>query len=1029
VLITAPEVASLVSTSEAFDDSNPKLILCVGCESGCILLYDPRTARQDTKPIRRLDVYSHIARSIKSPKLSSVFMTEGEFPVSSTPTALSPGSSSVFLGTGNLRRENGIAVTHMCRWPNVGVFIALARGSIQVYDQHRWTLQRTLDFHTDTLVGMCIDVIHKVIITASRDRRLLLWDPFIDKPISEVCVHSAPYVSMLFLHSQQLLVTVGADKVVDIWHVQTMSKVMRFIDDFRHKGINRLSAAVFDPIHSMIFTAGNTIRRFTVNAVEQAIRKHKAKSGAMNTLDNIGMLEIAESAGLGQPIISVLFTSMLGQLVIVSDVECRVVEAQSGCTITSFSLKAHGRCSCACFDICGRRLMTGSETGVVCLWDFSLGRLLKVVNRMPSSFHSDKVPLLKERVEVSCICCIAQANLTVRPVVVGDWNHNVVMCSDSAEVVVDTQPALLQGHRHDVLCVVSCGNFLVSGDANGLAMVWFILNGHRRHVIQVTSTEISGGHSSINCGVWIGSARLCYLGTSEGEIVGVNPVLGTIQSRTPLADSPSVSCIAQGSIWSTESGRQFQMVAGTIDGNLSFFKVPVIDKHAISLNSIRRTNSVQYRLKDSVHSNADALLNSKGTKLQMLGENYVPVLECYIHVQAHQHTVSAVVIAEISGITVSGSTDGGVRLWSWTGKPLSVFGTSIPWPYWEISNQSNQELISQEMERLEREKEEEKAYDALVKLKQIEDSKSSAARLHRQWCVNVAKTSSGAGLLPLSESVDVLKFFDEPDNTLKSSTIPIEFDSKSKSGSLLVPSSLFYRPIDGIDHICASLLKQKSHAVQDVVRSVDEESRLNRIFMQLETAMTQSEDPRDAGHIKLPVALFVAQTLFAEELRILEEKLKILKYGINSEECAGIEKGRLSDPPHYPFCEMNIDDLVPPAMGHKALKGRLELLVELHEVLNKNCFLIYDCFRAYCALGAVDIERFFTLSRTDFSRFCKDTRCPRHVLTKTDSIFRSVEPHKEAKYKIKGPNRELILSEFVELLVSPIIIETFCLLL
>jgi hypothetical protein len=142
-----------------------------------------------------------------------------------------------------------------------------------------------------------------------------------------------------------------------------------------------------------------------------------------------------------------------------------------------------------------------------------------------------------------------------------------------------------------------------------------------------------------------------------------------------------------------------------------------------------------------------------------------------------------------------------------------------------------------------------------------------------------------------------------------------------------------------------------------------------------------------------------------------------LKYGVNSEECAGIEKGRLSDPPQHPFCEMNIDDLVPPALGHKSLKGRLELLIELFEVLNKHCELIKECFRAYCAISAVDIERFFTLSRIDFTRFCKDTRCPRHVLTKTDSIFRSVEPHSEAKYKSKGPNRELILSEFVELLV------------
>jgi len=114
---------------------------------------------------------------------------------------------------------------------------------------------------------------------------------------------------------------------------------------------------------------------------------------------------------------------------------------------------------------------------------------------------------------------------------------------------------------------------------------------------------------------------------------------------------------------------------------------------------------------------------------------------------------------------------------------------------------------------------------------------------------------------------------------------------------------------------------------------------------------------------------------------------------------------------------MNIDDLVPPALGHKSLKGRLELLIELFEVLNKHCVLIKECFRAYCAISAVDIERFFTLSRIDFTRFCKDTRCPRHVLTKTDSIFRSVEPHSEAKYKSKGPNRELILSEFVELLV------------
>ncbi len=370
VLITAPEIPSLVSTSAAFDENDPNLILCVGCESGCILLYDPRTARQDSKPFRRFEVSSQATHSIKSANSSSVFITEVEGPTSSSHAVLSPGASSVGLGSSSVKREVGVAVTHMCRWPNVGVFVALARGCIQVYDQQRWTLQRTLESHTDTLVGMCIDVLHKVIITASRDRRLLLWDPFIDKPISEVHVHSAPYVSMLFLHSQHLVVTVGADKIIDIWHAQTMSRVMRFTDDFRHKGIDRLSSAVWDPTHNMIFTAGNTIRRFTVNALEQVLRKHKAKTDVVSSMDNASMVEVAESAGLSQPIISVLFTSTLGQLIVVTDVECRVIEAQSGSAITTFSLKAFGRCSCACLDICGRRLMTGSETGIVCMWEY-----------------------------------------------------------------------------------------------------------------------------------------------------------------------------------------------------------------------------------------------------------------------------------------------------------------------------------------------------------------------------------------------------------------------------------------------------------------------------------------------------------------------------------------------------------------------------------------------------------------------------------------------------------------------------------
>jgi WD40 repeat protein len=847
VLITAPEVASLVCTSGAFDDSDPSQILCVGCESGCILLYDPRTARQDTKPFRRLEVFSHVTHSMKGTNSTSVFITEGDHPMASSPSALSPGASSAGWATGSIKREVGFAVTHICRWPNVGVFVALARGCIQVYDQQRWTLQRTLEFHTDTLVGMCIDTLHKVIITASRDRRLLLWDPFIEKPISEVYSHSAPFVCMLLLQSQQLLVTVGADKVIDIWHLQTMSKVMRFTDDFRHKGINRLSAAVWDPINHMFFTAGNAIRRFTVNAVEQALRKQKAKTGTVSVMDNVSMLEVAESAGLSQPIIAVLFTSTLGQLIIVSDAECRVIEAQSGSTIISFSLKAYGRCSCACLDICGRRLMTGSETGVVCMWEYSLGRLLKIVNRMPPTLLMDKSLSVKERVEVSCICCVAEANLTVRPLVVGDWNHNLVMCSDSAEAIVETPPALLHGHRHDVLCVVSCGNFLVSGDANGLALVWFILNGHRRHSIQVTKSEGRDGlaSTSINCGVWIGSARLCYLGTSEGEIVGLNPVLGQIKTRTVLLETPSVSCVAQGSIWSSESGRQFQLVAGTTDGSLFFFSVPVIDQNALALLKMNKSTAAS-RLKQSVHSNADALLKTKGTKLQKLGENYVPILEMQVHVIAHQNTVSAVVIAEISGITVTGSVDGGLRLWSWSGKPLSVIGTSIPWPYWEISNQSNQELISQEMERLEQEREREIAFENQAKLKEIQDMKDRAARLHKQWCINLAKTSSGAGLLPLSESVDVFKFLDESNSPFKSVDAN-NAEGKPKSGTLLVPSSLSYRPIDGIDHICASLLKQNRQRIEDAVRVSEEESRLGRIFMQLETAMTQSEDPRDAG--------------------------------------------------------------------------------------------------------------------------------------------------------------------------------------
>ena len=144
------------------------------------------------------------------------------------------------------------------------------------------------------------------------------------------------------------------------------------------------------------------------------------------------------------------------------------------------------------------------------------------------------------------------------------------------------------------------------------------------------------------------------------------------------------------------------------------------------------------------------------------------------------------------------------------------------------------------------EKQEEIEYERLAKLKEAQDAKNHAARLHRQWCVDLAKSSSGVGLLPLSESVEIFKFLDE--SPRKSENAKKEDDGKPKS-ALLVPSSMSYRPIDAIDHICASLLKKNRLAVQEITRANEEESRLGRIFMQLETALTQSEDPRDAGDL------------------------------------------------------------------------------------------------------------------------------------------------------------------------------------
>lgn len=102
--------------------------------------------------------------------------------------------------------------------------------------------------------------------------------------------------------------------------------------------------------------------------------------------------------------------------------------------------------------------------------------------------------------------------------------------------------------------------------------------------------------------------------------------------------------------------------------------------------------------------------------------------------------------------------------------------------------------------------------------------------------------------MPLSESVDVFKFLEESNSHSKVSNAK-DAEGKVKSGSLIVPSSLSYKPIDGIDHICASLLKQNRQRVEDAVRVNEDESRLGRIFIQLETALTQSEDPRDAGHL------------------------------------------------------------------------------------------------------------------------------------------------------------------------------------
>eukprot|EP00659_Diplonema_papillatum_P009167 gene9167-14216_t len=109
--------------------------------------------------------------------------------------------------------------------------------------------------HKKAIYGLTWSAGHRVLASCACERDILLWNPFIAKPLTRLTGSRSPMVEVAFGEAESQLFSLCADDIVRVWDIRTW----RCVDSFRNKDDEALAALTFDHRQSRILAVSTRI--------------------------------------------------------------------------------------------------------------------------------------------------------------------------------------------------------------------------------------------------------------------------------------------------------------------------------------------------------------------------------------------------------------------------------------------------------------------------------------------------------------------------------------------------------------------------------------------------------------------------------------------------------------------------------------------------------------------------------------------------------------------------------------------------
>ncbi|KAJ3325129.1 WD repeat-containing protein 49 [Boothiomyces sp. JEL0866] len=496
------------------------------------------------------------------------------------------------------------------------------------------------------------------LITGGRDKVIRLWNPYVlSKPAGSLYGHNSSIVQICVNHEDGVIFSLSEDKVVKLWNARNLNCIQTAIDKVPHRPENTITAMYYDTYNRQLMTGSGKLEIWPLfpNVKHNSSRSHDA------------------------PIVAALFNSNFNQVVSGSqNGDIILWDPTCGEKIFEFH-RAHGslELTAMCFDISGRRLITGSRDKVLKMWNFNNGQILRKMHKETAHETTD-------------ICYIEMGSNQY--IIAAGWDRKITLFLEDNDNFESYPTKVLNGagmrgmvgHEDDISCITFCPpNILASSSIDGVIVIWNLESGSMRSVLRDPLWELR-----------------------SREERSVEKIIFIEQPDKPLGDqTPLFTCYADGClrIWDIRENKL-----------LMEYNCQLLDDEGLTC--------IAYSLDATIlavgGSYGHVRLIDLKSLLECLNENNYDTLNVIKHWRSHVQSLVAVSFVETHDLMLTCAKDAVVRLWTKQGLHLGSFGDQ-PWHFYDHHLAKLPKDLQHEYEEEEKEKETVSQHETVIKKKII----------------------------------------------------------------------------------------------------------------------------------------------------------------------------------------------------------------------------------------------------------------------------------------------------------------------